>query len=85
MWPKAPDFENKVFAMWNRYDISGTPSFHLASKLKMLGVWEGWRQKLSIVVKEGDSNSKSFHRVEADMRNNFIESLKVNGEVFEEK
>lgn len=36
MWLRALDFEDRVNAWWNGYEVVGTPSLRLASKLKML-------------------------------------------------
>nr|XP_009590391.2 uncharacterized protein LOC104087583 isoform X2 [Nicotiana tomentosiformis] len=139
MWLKVPGFGDKVKEWWTSYGVSGTPSFRLSKKLKLLkgdiirwnkevfgrvevkmrklmhelgdvergeGAGEldesekerlgevkreivelaiaqetNWRQKSrALWLKEGDSNTKFFHRVAvANRRRNFIESLVVDG------
>ena len=36
MWLKSEGFKDWVHSWWNRYSFSGTPSFVLAKKLKVL-------------------------------------------------
>nr|XP_016434734.1 PREDICTED: uncharacterized protein LOC107761081 [Nicotiana tabacum] len=133
------DFDDKVKEWWTSYGVSGTPSFHLSKKLKLLkgdiirwnkevfgrvevkmrelmhelgdlerGEWareldesekerlgevkrdivelaiaqetSWWQKSRALWLKEGDSNTKFFHRVAvANRRRNFIESLVVDG------
>lgn len=35
MWLKATKFEYRVNEWWNRYDVTGIPSFRLEKKLKI--------------------------------------------------
>jgi exonuclease III len=140
MWLRHEAFTRKVRDWWGSYDFQGSPSFVLASKLKVLkedikkwnresfgdvhikklelmrdlqdleakenqGLFTGedrvhrlntqselektllldevsWRQKSRVQwLKEGDKNTKFFHRTaNANRRNNCIESM-TNGEL----
>nr|XP_016514265.1 PREDICTED: uncharacterized protein LOC107831058 [Nicotiana tabacum] len=56
MWLKVPGFDDKVKEWWTSYGVSGSPSFRLSKKLKLL---------------KGDTirwNKEVFGRVEVKMR-----------------
>lgn len=65
IWHITLDFEDIVEVWWNEYEVVGTPSFRLASKLKLL---------------KGDirkRNMEVFRRVEVRMREFIIDVLEL--------
>nr|XP_016476809.1 PREDICTED: uncharacterized protein LOC107798345 [Nicotiana tabacum] len=70
MWLQVSDFEDRVDAWWNGYVVTGTPSFRLASKLKMLkGDIRKWNKevfgRVEVKIRELINEVGEMERVEA--------------------